>query len=264
MHDILTKILTTKREEVTANKKNISLSKLQDLIAQQNYPPRDFISAIKTKIAQQQSAIIAEIKKASPSKGVIRADFNPTAIAQSYERAGAACLSVLTDIQYFQGSALYLQEARTACTLPILRKDFMIDAYQIYEAKAWGADCILLIVAALTDEQLAELFTVAQKLNLAVLVEVHDAQELTRALHLPTPLIGVNNRNLRTFATDLTISLQLQHLLPTDRILVTESGIHTQEDVTLMRENNIHAFLVGETFMREPDPGKKLTEIFAS
>lgn len=263
MSDILNKILTRKREEILANKHSTSLTQLQTIISEQNYVTRDFVAAIKNKLAAKQPAIIAEIKKASPSKGLIRENFDPAYIAQSYAAAGAACLSVLTDVDFFQGSNEYLQLARAVCDLPVLRKDFMIDAYQIYESRAIGADCILLIVAALTDTQLKELTALSLELNMAVLIEVHDADELTRALTLPSPLIGINNRNLRTFETDLNISLTLKDNIPADKIIITESGIHTTNDVNLMRSNNINTFLIGESFMRADDPGKKLAEIFA-
>lgn len=261
MHDILTRIIATKRSEITTNKITTPLSQLQDTLAHIG-PTRDFVAAIRHQLSLQHPAIIAEIKKASPSKGIIREHFDPVAIAQSYASAGATCLSVLTDEHYFQGANIYLQQARNACALPVLRKDFMIDPYQIYESRALHADCILLIVAVLTDEELQELCTLAQSLDLAVLVEVHNEEELTRALKLPTPLIGINNRNLRTFQTDLATTLRLCHNIPSDRIVITESGIHTQHDVALMRENGVHTFLVGEAFMREEDPGQTLKEIF--
>lgn len=264
MSDILNKILHTKSLEIKANKLKMSLRQLEDTIAQQNTYIRDFIGALRKKINLKLPAIIAEIKKASPSKGIIRADFDPIAIAKSYEHAGAACLSILTDEQYFQGSAQHLQQVRAQCNLPILRKDFIIDSYQIYESRAMGADCILLILAALGDDQLHEFISIAKKINLAVLLEVHDANEMQRALKTTAQLIGVNNRNLRTFTTDLNISLNLAKNFPNDRILITESGIQSKADVLLMRQNNIHAFLIGETFMRAPDPGKMLTEIFSN
>lgn len=263
MSDILNKILTRKREEVLENQKQISLAQLQSMIATQTDSVRNFVAAIQNKLIAHEPAIIAEIKRASPSKGIICESIDPVYIARSYARAGAACLSVLTDVDFFQGSNEYLKLARSACNLPILRKDFIIDAYQIYEARAIGADCILLIVAALTDQQLTEFTTLAQKLNMAVLVEVHNADELTRALKLPTPLIGINNRNLRTFETDLNITLKLKSNIPADKIIITESGIHTTKDVNLMREHNINAFLIGESFMRAADPGTKLAELFA-
>lgn len=262
MVDILTKILNTKREEVFAQQKIRPLSKLQELLAQQPPDIRDFIGAIRRRLALKQPAIIAEIKKASPSKGVICENFDPELIAKSYAQAGAACLSILTDEKYFQGSLLHLQQARQACHLPVLRKDFVIDAYQIYEARIAGADCILLIVAALSDAQLQEFTQLAIQLNMAVLVEAHDENELERALALATPLIGINNRNLHTFAVDLNTTLNLRNKIPADRILVTESGIQSQQDVAFMRAQNIDVFLVGEAFVREPDPGTKLKELF--
>ncbi|MGZ8961988.1 MAG: indole-3-glycerol phosphate synthase TrpC, partial [Methylophilaceae bacterium] len=224
--------------------------------------PRDFVGSIHAKIVADQPAVIAEIKKASPSKGVIREDFRPAEIARSYEKGGAACLSVLTDEQYFQGHAKYLKEARNACKLPVLRKDFMIDPYQVYEARAMGADCILLIVAALELKQMRDLENLSHDLGMAVLVEVHDADELELALQLDTPLIGINNRNLRTFDVTLQTTLDLLENLPDDRCVVTESGIFTREDVALMRNNNVHTFLVGEAFMRQPDPGAELAKVF--
>lgn len=263
MLDTLATIIATKRDEIIANKKMTPISKLQEMIAQQTNKIRDFVGAIRDKLAEQQPAIIAEIKKASPSQGIIRSDFDPEIIAKSYAKAGATCLSVLTDEQYFQGSRLHLQQARAACSLPILRKDFIVDPYQIYESSAIGADCILLIMKVLTDDQAEELSQVATELNLAVLLETHDEHELDRALNLSSPLIGINNRDLRTFKTDLNITLSLRHKIPADRILVTESGICTKDDVLLMRRNNVNTFLIGEAFMRVSDPGEKLQEIFS-
>jgi indole-3-glycerol phosphate synthase len=225
-------------------------------------PARDFVGALRAKIAAGQAAVIAEIKKASPSKGLLRADFDPVAIARTYEANGAACLSVLTDEQFFQGSAAYLQAARGACDLPVLRKDFTVDPYQVAEARAMGADCILLIVAALAQAQMVALERTALDLGLAVLVEVHDAAELDRALELRTPLVGINNRNLRTFETSLDTTLGLLGRIPRDRLVVTESGIHTPGDVSGMRGRGVHAFLVGEAFMRAPDPGAELARLF--
>ena len=261
MSDILNKILVTKAIEVAAAKAKISSDEVKDLALSQS-KPRDFIGAIRAKIATNQAAVIAEIKKASPSKGIIRENFNPAEIAKSYELGGAACLSVLTDIEYFQGSADYLKQARAACHLPVLRKDFMIDIYQVYEARAMGADCILLIVAALELSKMRELETIAHTLGMAVLVEVHDGDELELALQLETPLVGINNRNLRTFDVTLQTTLDLLGRLPDDRIIVTESGIFTADDVKLMTDNSVHTFLVGEAFMRQDDPGAELRKVF--
>jgi indole-3-glycerol phosphate synthase len=224
---------------------------------------RDFVGAMRSKMAAGQSAVIAEIKKASPSKGILRADFMPADIAQSYAQEGAACLSVLTDQQFFQGSADYLKQARASCDLPVLRKDFMVDAYQVYEARVMGADCILLIAACLDDAQMADLEAMAHSLDMAVLVEVHDRAELLRALKLKTPLVGINNRNLRTFEVSLDTTLSLLPDVPPDRLLVTESGILSNADVQRMREAQVHAFLVGEAFMRASDPGAALATLFA-
>ena len=262
MSDILNKILATKIVEVATAKTIVSPEAIQQL-ARAQAKPRDFIGAIRAKIAAGNAAVIAEIKKASPSKGVIRADFNPAEIAKSYEQGGAACLSVLTDTEYFQGNTEYLKQARSACNLPVLRKDFMIDTYQVYEARAMGADCILLIVAALDLDHMRELEKVAHDLGMAVLVEVHDGEELALALQLETPLVGINNRNLRTFDVTLQTTLNLLENLPTDRIIVTESGIFTAEDVKLMRDNHVHTFLVGEAFMRQAEPGAELAKVFA-
>lgn len=259
--DILQKIITRKVEEVAACAARISLSEIERF-ARAAAVPRGFIAALERRIAAGQAGVIAEIKKASPSKGVLREDFDPPAIARSYEQGGAACLSVLTDIDFFQGADEYLQQARAACALPVLRKDFMIDPYQVYEARALGADCILLIVSVLEDAQMAGLAEVAEQLGMDVLVETHDAAELERALRLPCRMIGINNRNLRTFETRLETTLELLAQVPSDRLIVTESGIHTQADVALMREHHVHAFLIGETFMRAAEPGQKLTELF--
>ena len=262
MSDILNKILATKAIEVVAAKTKVSLDEVKAL-AFAEPKPRDFVGSIRAKIAAGNAAVIAEIKKASPSKGVIRESFNPAEIAKSYETGGAVCLSVLTDIEYFQGSANYLKQARAACNLPVLRKDFMIDAYQVYEARAMGADCILLIVAALELSKMRELETVAHALGMAVLVEVHDGDELELALQLETPLVGINNRNLRTFDVTLQTTLGLLSRLPDDRIIVTESGIFTADDVKLMRNHHVHTFLVGEAFMRQADPGAELSKVFS-
>lgn len=265
MSDILQKILARKAEEVQARSARVSLRALS---AQVDAAPavRGFAASLRTRIAAQQPAVIAEVKKASPSKGVIRPDFDPAAIARSYEAGDAACLSVLTDVDFFQGSDDYLQAARGACTLPVLRKDFTIDAYQIYEARVLGADCILLIVAALGDAALIELAALAIELGMDVLVEVHDAEEMERALvvaeRLPV-LIGINNRNLRTFDVSLQTTLDLRDRVPPGHVLVTESGILAPADVALMRDNGVHAFLVGEAFMRAPDPGTELMRLFA-
>jgi len=262
MSDILNKILATKAIEVAAAKAKLSEVQVQAL-AKQQAPARDFIATIRAKIAAGNAAVIAEIKKASPSKGVIRADFKPAEIAKSYEAGGAACLSVLTDIEYFQGSAEFLKQARAACNLPVLRKDFMIDTYQVYEARAMGADCILLIAAALDLPKMRELESIAHELSMAVLVEVHNGEELELALKLETPLLGINNRNLRTFDVTLQTTLDLLARIPAGKIVVTESGIFTADDVALMRKNNVHTFLVGEAFMRQDDPGLELSKVFA-
>ena len=262
MSDILNKILATKKTEVAASKLAVSLDQLQAQAEAQG-EPRDFVGSIHKKIMANKAAVIAEIKKASPSKGVIREDFKPAEIAKSYEKAGAACLSVLTDEQYFQGSAAYLKQARAACKLPVLRKDFIIDEYQVFEARAMGADCILLIVAALELAQMQKLEAMANELGMAVLVEVHDADELALALQLDTPLIGINNRNLRTFEVSLQTTLDLLKIMPEDRFVVTESGIFTPDDVKLMLDNQVQGFLVGEAFMRQDDPGAELARVFA-
>lgn len=261
MSDILNKIIATKHEEVAAARGVKSMAQLEAEIAQQG-APRDFVAAIRQKIENGQSAVIAEIKRASPSKGVIRADFRPADIARSYAEHGAACLSVLTDCQYFQGAPEYLQAARAACTLPVLRKDFLIDAYQVAEARAMGADAILLIAAALDLPQMQALERQAMDYGMAVLVEVHDGLELEAALQLQTPLLGINNRNLRTFEVSLETTLGLLPRIPAERIVVTESGILSRGDVIRMRENDVHAFLVGEAFMRAPEPGEALAALF--
>jgi len=264
MTDILQRILARKAEEIAERSAVLPLAELSARI--DDAPPtRGFAAAIEDKLAAGLPAVIAEVKKASPSKGVIRADFDPAAIARSYAAGGAACLSVLTDRDFFQGSEAYLEQARAACELPLLRKDFVIDPYQVYEARAIGADCILLIVAALGDGALLELSLLAAELDLDVLCEVHDGEELERALALPVPLIGVNNRNLRSFETSLDTSLALKpRMAGDDRVLVAESGIHTREDVARLRAAGIHAFLVGEAFMRAEDPGQALDRLFAA
>ena len=260
--DILKKILARKTDEVRERVAAVSRPEMESR-AREASPPRGFVAAIERRIDAGGAAVIAEIKKASPSKGVIREDFRPADIARSYEAGGAACLSVLTDVDFFQGSDAYLQAARAACSLPVLRKDFVIDPYQVYEARALGADCILLIVSALSDAALGELAEEAASLAMDVLVEVHDGEELSRALRLPCRLIGINNRNLRTFETRLETTLDLLERIPDDRIVVTESAIHTAEDVALMRAHGVNGFLVGEAFMRAEDPGDELAKLFA-
>ncbi|MFN7086728.1 MAG: indole-3-glycerol phosphate synthase TrpC [Burkholderiales bacterium] len=261
MADILQHILAVKAEEVARAQAAKSLATVQ-AEAKAAPPLRDFVGSLRAKVAAGLPAVIAEIKKASPSKGVLRERFEPAAIAQDYERHGAACLSVLTDAQFFQGKINDLREARAACRLPVLRKDFMIEPYQVYEARAAGADCILLIVAALDVPRMQELESVARELGLAVLVEVHDGDELERALKLKTPLIGINNRNLRTFETRLATTLGLLERVPGDRLVVTESGILKRQDVKIMRENGVNCFLVGEAFMRAAEPGVELERLF--
>ncbi|MDD2702170.1 MAG: indole-3-glycerol phosphate synthase TrpC [Sideroxydans sp.] len=262
MSDILNKILAVKAQEVAAALSAKPLPAIR-AEAEQAAPARDFVGAIRNKIAAGQAAVIAEIKKASPSKGVIREDFHPAQIAQSYAQHGAACLSVLTDEQFFQGSAEYLKQARAACALPVLRKDFMVSEYQVYQARAMGADAILLIAAALSLKQMQTFEKLAHKLGMAVLVEVHDGKELEVALQLKTPLIGINNRNLRTFEVSLQTTLNLLEQIPEDRIVVTESGIFNTQDVKRMRDQQVHAFLVGEAFMRAAEPGMELAKVFA-
>lgn len=262
MSDILNKILAVKAQEVAAAKPVKPLHQLRNE-AEQAEPPRDFTGAIRARIAAGKAAVIAEIKKASPSKGILREDFRPDEIAASYARHGAACLSVLTDEQFFQGSANFLQQARAACALPVLRKDFIVDEYQVYQARAMGADAILLIAAALNVRQMQAFEALAHSLGMAVLVEVHDSVELDNALQLTTPLVGVNNRNLRTFEVSLQTTLDLLPRVPAERIVVTESGILTAADVKLMRGHRVNAFLVGEAFMRADDPGVELSRVFA-
>jgi indole-3-glycerol phosphate synthase len=259
--DILERIIAVKREEVAAAKAVRPLAQLR-ADAEALAPARDFVGAVRSKIAAGKAAVIAEIKKASPSKGVLREDFRPAEIAADYERHGAACLSVLTDRQFFQGAPEYLQAARAACGLPVLRKDFMVDPYQVIEARAMGADAILLIVAALDLVQMQEMEDLAASLGMAVLVEAHDAGEVDVALKLKTPLIGINNRNLRTFDVSLETTLGQIGRIPPDRIVVTESGIRETNDVSLMRNRSVHAFLVGEAFMRSPSPGEELARLF--
>jgi indole-3-glycerol phosphate synthase len=261
MSNILDQIVAVKWQEVPAARAKVSDAALRDLVAAQA-APRGFAAALRAKVAAGQPAVIAEIKKASPSKGVIRHHFVPADIAASYARHGAACLSVLTDERFFQGHADYLRQARAACPLPALRKDFMVDPYQVLEARAMGADCILLIAACLSDAQMAELEACALELRLDVLVEVHDGDELDRALRLKTPLLGINNRNLKTFAVTLDTTLGLLPRVPADRLLVTESGIGSRADVQRMRAADVQAFLVGETFMRADDPGAALAAVF--
>lgn len=262
MSDILQKILARKADEVRERRAQISLDALRAQAARAP-SPRGFAAALRARVDAGSPAVIAEVKKASPSRGVIRADFDPAAIACSYAAGGAAALSVLTDVDFFQGADTYLRYAHAACTLPVLRKDFVIDEYQIVEARALGADCVLLIVAALSDARLAGFSALTHELGMDVLVEAHDAAELDRALRTPAALIGINNRDLRTFETSLETTLRLRERVPADRLLVTESGIHTRADVARMRAAGVHAFLVGEAFMRADDPGAELARLFA-
>ena len=261
MSDILTKIVAVKREELAVLLRQKPLAAVR-ADAESRLQTRDFVGALRQKISAGKPAVIAEVKKASPSKGVLRADFFPADIAQSYAEFGAACLSVLTDQQFFQGSIEYLKQARASCGLPVLRKDFMVDAYQIYESRVVGADCILLIAAILDDQQMKDMEALAVSLDMAVLVEVHDAAELERALKLKTPLIGINNRNLKTFEVSLDTTFELMGRVPADRVLVTESGIVSPADVKRLRDAKINAFLVGEAFMRAEEPGEALAELF--
>ncbi|MDX1749371.1 MAG: indole-3-glycerol phosphate synthase TrpC [Methylophaga sp.] len=259
--DILKKILQRKQQEIAERSKRLPINLLQQL-AENAEPVRGFVEAIERKLAAGQSAVIAEVKKASPSKGVLREDFRPAEIALSYENGGAACLSVLTDQDFFQGHEDYLKQARTACQLPVIRKDFIIDPYQVFEARAIGADCILLIVAALDDDQLEQLSQLAIQLYMDVLVEVHNEEELHRALVLNLPLIGINNRDLHTFETSLETTIKLLNFIPDETIVITESGILGKEDVTFMREHGVNGFLVGEAFMRADEPGEALANLF--
>lgn len=259
---ILKKILDRKREEIAERSATVPLEQLKQQAALAS-APRGFAAAMTAKIAAGESAVIAEIKKASPSKGVIRENFDPAAIAASYADGGAACLSVLTDVDFFQGADKYLQQARDACHLPVIRKDFIIDQYQIYEARAMGADCILLIVSALAEKQLADLHDLAISLGMDVLIEVHDAAELSIALKLDNPMVGINNRNLHSFEVSLDNTYQLLEKIPDNRIVITESGIHSREDVAAMRQQKVNAFLVGEAFMRSEEPGDRLSEMFS-
>ena len=265
MSDILQKIVAVKHEEIALALKSRSLAEVRAQAEQRNRDlndVRDFAGALRAKVAAGHAAVIAEVKKASPSKGVLREHFVPADIARSYAQHGAACLSVLTDERFFQGATAYLQQARDACALPVLRKDFMVDAFQVFDARAMGADAILLIAACLDDAQMRDLEALAFELGMAVLVEVHDGEELDRALKLQTPLVGINNRNLRTFDVTLDTTLGLLARVPADRLLVTESGILGRADVQRMRDADVHAFLVGEAFMRQPDPGVALAELF--
>ncbi|MBT5577961.1 MAG: indole-3-glycerol phosphate synthase TrpC [Porticoccaceae bacterium] len=259
---ILKKILARKVEEIAERSAQVPLSELKQKLSHAS-KPRGFAAALTAKLANGESAVIAEIKKASPSKGIIRADFDPESIAVSYAQGGAACLSVLTDFDFFHGADEYLKQARAACDLPVIRKDFIIDEYQVYEARVMGADCILLIVSALAEQQLVSLHQVAVSLGMDVLIEVHDAAELATALKLENPMVGINNRNLHTFEVSLNNTFQLLEQIPADKIVITESGIHSREDVAAMRERNVNAFLVGEAFMRSDEPGQLLGEMFS-
>ncbi len=258
---VLKKIIARKWEEIAARKPLLSPAELQSRIAGQA-PCRGFVNAMQTKVSCGQTAVIAEVKKASPSRGVIRADFHPAAIARSYAQGGAACLSVLTDVDFFQGRNAYLQQARSACSLPVIRKDFIVDPYQLVEARSIGADCILLIVAALEDSQMTELNSAAHELGMDVLIEVHNRNELERSLDYGNTLVGINNRDLHTFDTSLGTTIELLPYIPADRLVVTESGIHSQKDVQLMLDNGVSGFLVGEAFMRAEEPGQRLKEMF--
>lgn len=258
---ILRKIIERKYQEVAERRSKRPLASLERSIAEQT-STRGFAGALKVQVQSERAAVIAEVKKASPSKGVIREDFRPAQIAASYQSGGATCLSVLTDVDFFQGSDEYLRQARAACELPVLRKDFTVDPYQVFEARGMGADAVLLIVAALEQSQMLELAHAADEVGVDILVEVHDRAELERALELSTDLLGINNRDLHTFDTNLNTTIDLLPHIPADKLVITESGIHTAEHIALMREHNVHAFLVGEAFMREPEPGEKLREMF--
>jgi len=260
--DVLKRILTRKHEEIAERLEHTSIDDLKRQIAEAS-PVRGFIKSIKKKLNQGETAVIAEVKKASPSKGLLRENFNPAEIAVSYEVGGAACLSVLTDKDFFQGSEAYLKQARSACSLPVIRKDFIVDPYQVYEARAMGADCILLIVAALDDSTLQTLYQLANELGLDVLVEVHDADELERALHLNLTLVGINNRNLRTFETSLQTTVGLLDSIPDEVVVVSESGLHKAEDIRMLKAHHVHTFLIGEAFMRCDDPGEALKNLIA-
>jgi indole-3-glycerol phosphate synthase len=265
MSDILRKILDIKVDEVAAAKKYRDFASLRREVESDSNARSDlrgFEASLRSKVSAGRAAVIAEIKKASPSKGILRADFRPAEIATCYAQHGAACLSVLTDVQFFQGAPEYLQQARAACSIPVLRKDFMIDPYQIYQARSWGADCILLIVAALDHGLMAEMEACAHELGMGVLVEVHNAEELTAALRLKTALLGINNRNLRTFETSLQTTLDLLPRISPDKLVITESGILAKDDVQRMRDADVNAFLVGEAFMRAPEPGVELGRLF--
>lgn len=262
--DILKKIIKRKQQEIDERTKTKNLEQVMAdaASAKETSPVRGFVDSMKTRIAAGEAAVIAEIKKASPSKGVMRENLIPAEIAKSYAKGGASCLSILTDVDFFQGSDAYLQEARAACNLPVIRKDFIIDPYQVYEARAMGADCILLIVSVLDNMKLNQLYSLATALGMDVLIEVHDEEELLRSLPLGADLVGINNRNLRTFETSLNTTIELLEQIPDGRIVVTESGIHTAEDVKFMRDNNVNAFLVGEAFMRVDEPGAELNKLF--
>lgn len=267
MSDILNKILDVKAQEVAAARKQRDLASLRREVESNTDARKDlrgFEDSLRNKIAEGKAGVIAEVKKASPSKGILREDFRPAEIAQSYAAHGAACLSVLTDEQFFQGSPEYLKQARAACNIPVLRKDFLVDVYQVYEARSWGADCILLIVAALEQGLMADLEACAHELGMGVLVEVHDADELSAALKLKTAMLGINNRNLRTFETSLQTTIDLLPRIPNEKMVITESGILTPDDVRKMRDADVHAFLVGEAFMRAPDPGVELGRLFGN